>query len=379
MSYHYGQTIREYREKKQMTIVALAEQWPSKEHIGVTRRYVSDIERGVQHIQDISTLRELARLLDIPLWKLGLSEYNPFQEEPDVESFFNLDSLHELIEDTWYIRLTPLPITLIQTKIEKMYTIFYSLIKIDHHITSSRQFMRLYAQALRLKAVLLVEQQHYTEALALYHAMLEIGKELQDDLLLSFAYSRIGVELLRTSRPDALPYLTTAKDISLSQSKELIGFSHAMLARGYARFGNIDQFNKTIAIAINYSQGMQGQHIVTKDFIYHSFSGILEEKSNGLWLLRQKGMIDIIADIEKNIALEQHDFLKMWMPLEHAQAYLLENEVEESIRELNGFYDNISEHGSKHVLQHAKRHIDDIIALGYSNVSCVKNFQEMIG
>jgi tetratricopeptide (TPR) repeat protein len=60
-----------------MTLEQLAAKWPSKE-IGVNVRYVIEVEAGRKRITDIETLRKLASILHIPLWKLGLSEYDPF-------------------------------------------------------------------------------------------------------------------------------------------------------------------------------------------------------------------------------------------------------------------------------------------------------------
>lgn len=41
-------------------------------------RYAQDVEAGVNHITDQTTLCKLGEILDIPLWKFGLSEYDPF-------------------------------------------------------------------------------------------------------------------------------------------------------------------------------------------------------------------------------------------------------------------------------------------------------------
>lgn len=79
MKYHYGMTIREYREKLNMTQAELAEKWPRTDGgIGVSLNYVSDVERGKKIITNIQTLRRLCDLLNIPLWKVGLSDYDPF-------------------------------------------------------------------------------------------------------------------------------------------------------------------------------------------------------------------------------------------------------------------------------------------------------------
>ena len=80
--YHYGVTIREYREKAKMTQQQLAERWPKSERFGggegVNPTYIQDIEGGRKRIDSAQTLRKVCGLLSIPLWKVGLGEYDPF-------------------------------------------------------------------------------------------------------------------------------------------------------------------------------------------------------------------------------------------------------------------------------------------------------------
>src|SRR5579883_627126 len=79
MGYHYGITIREGREAAGMTQAQLAEKWPQADGgIGVSVNYVSEVERGIKHIADPQTLRRLCDMLQIPYWKVGLSEHDPF-------------------------------------------------------------------------------------------------------------------------------------------------------------------------------------------------------------------------------------------------------------------------------------------------------------
>jgi transcriptional regulator with XRE-family HTH domain len=80
MRFHYGQIIRMYRQQRGMSQSELAARWPKADGTeGVNTRYVQDIEYGKKQIGDPATLRKLAALLAIPLWSLGLSEYDPFQ------------------------------------------------------------------------------------------------------------------------------------------------------------------------------------------------------------------------------------------------------------------------------------------------------------
>ena len=104
--YHYGQTIKAYRQKGGMSQATLAEYWPGHP---VNIRYVQFVETGKRTIVDQDTLRQLSHLLNIPLWQFGLSEYNPFtpQDLPGRgEHLFQetLDTAEHLIQKTWYLR-----------------------------------------------------------------------------------------------------------------------------------------------------------------------------------------------------------------------------------------------------------------------------------
>ena len=79
MKYYYGETIRAGREAANMTQAQLAEKWPRADGgTGVSVNYVSDVERGIKNITDPHTLRRLCNILHIPVWKMGFSDYNPF-------------------------------------------------------------------------------------------------------------------------------------------------------------------------------------------------------------------------------------------------------------------------------------------------------------
>lgn len=104
MKYHYGITIREYREKLNITQSELAEKWPRTDGgTGVSINYVSDVERGKKIITNVQTLRRLCDILKIPLWKVGLSDYDPFN--PNSSKFQNTE-----LNDYGIIKLTDSPI-----------------------------------------------------------------------------------------------------------------------------------------------------------------------------------------------------------------------------------------------------------------------------
>ncbi len=80
--HHHGIVIREARQAAHMTQEQLAEVWPKADGgVSVSWRYVQDVEYGKRRLESAYTLRELAKLLAIPLWKFGLSDYDPFDPQ----------------------------------------------------------------------------------------------------------------------------------------------------------------------------------------------------------------------------------------------------------------------------------------------------------
>jgi transcriptional regulator with XRE-family HTH domain len=94
MDYHYGLTIREGREKAGLTQAQLAETW------GVSANYVSDVERGIKKISDLQTVRKLCKLLQIPFWRVGLSEYDPFRPTHSSYNEFNHIGIMKLTDES---------------------------------------------------------------------------------------------------------------------------------------------------------------------------------------------------------------------------------------------------------------------------------------
>src|SRR5437868_4930557 len=89
-----------------MSVARLAELWPGK---SVDLRYVQRIESGEKHLKDSDTLRQLAGILDIPLWQLGFSTFDPFHPDalPGHGEYLvseTLDAIEQLLQQTWYLR-----------------------------------------------------------------------------------------------------------------------------------------------------------------------------------------------------------------------------------------------------------------------------------
>jgi len=379
--YHYGLTIKEYREAKHWTQSHLANVWPkSNGDIGVSPDYVSLVETGKRQIDDITVLRQICRILEIPLWKIGLSEYNPFNEK-DVSTypFVDMDALLELIQDTWYIRLN-MPSDITEKKVITLSGVFANLLNNNPRLINSKDFLVLYAQVKRLLEVIYTERRDYKMSLKYSHDMLEIAKEAGDVISESIAMTRIGVELLRDENREALDYLEKARDLSfVTSSKEVAAYCYTFLARGYATFGDEKRFIQAINTAITLADSMKGLPVATKDYVYHAYSAILEERANGLILLgRGKEALSEMHEIDIQVAKENNTYLKMWMPLDYAQSFMLMNEIEASTKWLEVFHDGVKDYTSVRIHSTIDRHLGQLDDLGYANLPVVKRFKDRL-
>jgi transcriptional regulator with XRE-family HTH domain len=377
MSFHYGKIIREYRIANKWTLEQLASKWPSKE-TGVNIRYVIDVEAGKKRITDVEILRKLASILNIPLYKLGLSEYDPFNEEDISKNFMDMNILLELIQDIWYLRLN-LPTDIIERKIISLSNIFTNILANNPRLLNDNDFLVLYVQLKRLQEVVYTEKHDYEKSLKCSYDMLEYAKQSGDVISEAIATTRIGVELLRSEKEDALDYLEQARDLSFAtSSKEVGAYCYSFLARGYATFRDEKRFIQAINTAITLADNMKGMPVVIKDYAFHAYSAILEEKSNGLILLgRGKEALSELHEIDMEISRENNTYLKMWMPLDYAQSFMLMNEIETSIESLEAFYNNIRGYNSVRIHKNVRKHLDQLDNLGYGNLPAIKSFKTM--
>lgn len=378
MEYHYGKTIREYRMQRGLTLSQLAEQWPSKE-TGVTSRYVSDIERGIKHIGDTEVLRKLASILDVPLWKFGLSEYNPFQDGTGYAPVkFDSEAIEESLQNLWLVRQI-ISLNIFSDKVHKFSILFDKQLKYDASIKTNKDFLRLYAHRKRLEEAVYTEMHDYRMSLKCAYDMLALANSSGDSIAQAIAYTRIGVELLRDENRVAMEYLQQACDISLCLSKEVRAYCYEFLARGYMIFGEYRQFERAINTAITFGECMQGQPVITKDYVFHAFSAILAEKSDGFIQFGQSSQVlAMLPEIEKQCSLENNNYLKMWIPLDYAQGYMLQGEIEESISQLYMFYDRIKSYNSKRIYRKVEKHLNELDALGYGMLPVVQDFKKML-
>ncbi len=385
--YHYGMSIKEYRELKKLTQAQLAEIWPkSNGDVGVSTDYVSLVENGKKHVNDHAVLRQLCEILDIPLWEVGLSEYNPFHAEslPGKGRYLyneTLDAIEGLISNAWLLRQTAAFPVVIKS-VDLLYKLFRQL---NQHASKPSKlefrYNALYAQLLRLQGMVYVEQRDEVLAHEAFSTMHRMAKEIYDPVALAQACMGIGMGYARKgNHQKAVLYLERAKDYTFETSRQLSGLVLSFLARAYAK--NYDQyhFEQAIDTALRLATRLGDEYTNGADFSSHSLSDILEEKSNGyIDLGLGNETLAMRQEIDQRIRLDNNNYLRAWMPLDYAQAYLNTGEVEESLKELMDFHQRmVNELQSPLVFAKIARHMRKIEEKGYGDIKAVKNFREAI-
>jgi len=385
--YHYGLTIKEHRELKGMTQEQLSEVWPkSNGDVGVSVDYVSLIENGKRYIVDINVLRQLCEILDIPLWKVGVSEYNPFHPEklPGKGRYLydeTLDAIEELISNAWILRQTTTFPTVIKN-VNVLQRLFQHL-NIHTSKPSKLEFRynSLYAQVLRLQGMIYVEQRKELLAHESFTNMHRIAKEISDPVSLALACVGIGMGYTREgNHNEAVRYLETARDHTFETSRQLSGLVLSFLARAYAKNKDQYHFEQTIDTALRIANHLNSEYGNGTDFSSHTLSDILEEKSNGyIELGLGNKTLNMRKEIDQRIVEDNNNYLYAWIPLDYAQAYLVIGEVEQSIQELQDFYGRMrNQLQSPLGLGKVLIHLRELHVKGYGDIQAVREFEKAL-
>ncbi|MGB8345562.1 MAG: helix-turn-helix transcriptional regulator [Ktedonobacteraceae bacterium] len=381
--YHYGITIREYREKKGMTQAQLADVWPKRDgDIGVSSEYISLVETGKKHIVDSATLRSLCDILDIPYWTMGLSEYDPFNPHTFLEketSLYDetLNTAENLIKRTWHLRrVAALPyVEEAVSDLNRLFAYIHEQMPPPFRLTL--RFQVLYAQLLRLNAVMDVENQRYQEALDKFRQMHTIAVAIDHPATLAIALLGIGTEVERMGRQqEAIDYLEAARDESFRASKHVSALVNAYLARAYASHHQAMQFKRAIDIAQKIATDIKLYYGDGTDFVFHSLSGILAERSYGYLEIKEpQGTLDMKEEIKRQIAIEGNIWLDAWIPLDWARAHLMLGQIEQCVEAGKEFYQKALILQSPHAKSRAVRLLNTLETVGYGNEQSVQDFR----
>jgi len=379
--YHYGLTIREFRKQVGMTQAHLAELWPTG---SVTPEYVQRVERGINRIADNNVLRRLGEILDIPLWRFGLSEYDPFSPHNlpgrGVRMYKEtLDTVECFIEQTWSLRCAAMMpnATMCLARLNTFFSHFRRELPPPSQL--EERFLQLYAQVQRLNAIASVERKDYEQAIVLYEGMHETAKQLQDPVALSLVEMSIGSELARAKRlDDAVSWLEQARDSSFQASKHVAAFVHSYLARAYAGAGDVARFERAVDMAYKLATSVDDYGNGT-DYVYGKLSSVLAEKSWGYVQLGQaQKVLDMRDEIAQQIDLDRDLRLRAWIPLDWARANLQLGEVEHAVSEAREYYQRVSDMGSAHAERQAYKFVLELEDAGYSRVEAVRDFRGVL-
>ncbi|HVU66864.1 MAG TPA: helix-turn-helix transcriptional regulator [Ktedonobacteraceae bacterium] len=382
-SYHHGQIIKEHRKLKKWTQAHLAAVWPRVDgDSGVNVRYVQDVEYGDKRINDPEILRKLSELLEIPLWRFGLSEYDPFHPSALPGHGLamykeTLDVSDALIQQTLDMRrIAPLP--QVERSARSLNQLFSYFLK--HLAPPARlepRFLSLYAQEQSVQGLMFFENKKYQEALQTFYRMYDAAKQAGDCTLIAHALQKIGVELKRLGRmQDAINALEEARDISFKTGKHVAVFTNAYLAHMYATSGDGLRFERAINTALSLAEPLKEHYGDGTDFIFQKFSGILILKSRGyLHVGQPEKTLALHEEVHQHIQNETNLWLDWKLYLYQARAYLALRDIEGCIAAGRECFQGVKDWMSPHRVKQATELLDEIDSSGYGNLPVVQEFR----
>lgn len=379
--YHYGLTIKKYREQRGWTQARLAEQWPSKEE-GVNTRYVQDIEYGVKHISGPTVLRAISQLLDIPLWEFGLSEYNPFDPASlpgRGKSMYDetLNVTEALIKQTLSLRrIAPLPeVQKSANSLDSLFTYFLTYLPPPTRLEP--RFLSLYSQNQQIVGLMHFENNHYAQALATFTDMYSTAKQLRDPVFIVHALQKMGVELKRAGRlAEAVNALEEARDVSFHASKHVQAFVHGYLAHIYAATGDTLRFERAIHTAQRLADPIKDTYGDGTDFVFQKVSGIFILRSRGYLRIHEPmKVLQLHEEAKHQVTSDANLWLDSRLYLYQARAYLMLGEIEATVQAGREYFRDVVDWQSPHRTQRAYELLEEIEAAHYGNERAVKDFR----
>jgi transcriptional regulator with XRE-family HTH domain len=385
--HHHGIVIREAREAAHMTQEELAEVWPKADGgVGVSLRYVQDVEYGKRRLESDSTLRKLAEILDIPLWKFGLSDYNPFdpfhpQNLPGQgTSMFaeTLDTAQCLVQHVWLLRLTS-PAFHAQNSLRRLNRLFHFFQKhLPPPSLLEKRYLRLSADVQCLHGVMQVEDKHYAEAIKMFESMYHTAKTLGNPATLAHALMNLAVESERGgAKKQALEMLEEARDLSFQAPKPVAALVNSYLSRVYASDGDALRFQRTNDTARTLGTYLKKDFSEDTDAVFYTESDILAERSYGyLEIGEPSKTVALKEEITKQLREENNFRLEVWIALDWARAHMMLGDIEESVEAAKLFFHRASALQSPHAHNRASRFLKTLEEKSYADVQAVEEFRE---
>ena len=377
-AHHHGETIRAYRAQAGLTQAQLAARWPGGP---VSAQYVQRVETGKKRIADPGTLRALAETLSIPLWRFGLSAYDPFQPHhlPGMGLRLyaeTLDAIECLIRQAWELRRAALMAHAEQTlrRLNSLFSHFQRDVSPPERLET--RFLALYAQTQRLNAVTAMERGAYGPARARYEEMRRTATRLDDPATEAMAVMSLGAELARAGDPLAgVEALERARDLAFRADKATAALVHSYLARAYAMAGEETRFERAIQTAHALAQGLGAAYGDGASFIYARPSSVLAEMSWGYLLLgKPRRALDLAGELARQAARDRDRRLRAWIPLDWARAHLRLGDVEAAVAQAERFLRQAAAMESAHALLQARRLLTEFAEAGYGQLAAVRGY-----
>lgn len=382
--HHHGKVIKEYREKRGMTQARLAEVWPrASGERGVSTNYVQLVEAGKKKISDQYTLRALCDILEIPHWKFGLSEYDPFNPRtlPGRGERMFQETLHvteALVKQTLAMRrIAPLPE--VQRSADSLHRLFtYFLTYLPPPSQLEQRFLSLYAQELSIQGLMYFENKQYEKALETFTLMYQTAKQVDDPVLMVHALQKMGVELRRAERnQEAIDALEEARDLSFKASKQVAAFANAYLAHIYAANHDAPRFERAMNTALVLAEPLKERYGDGTDFVFQKLSGILLLRSRGYLRLKQPHKTLTLHDeLKRQVNLDANLWLDFRLHLYRARAYVMLGEIEASIEAAREFFRDVLDWQSPHRTARGYELLQELEEAGYGEVKVVQEFRD---
>lgn len=383
-AYHYGKTIRKYRKLRGWSQEYLAARWPCADgRIGVSLQYIQLVEYGKRSIADHSILRRLSDLLEIPLWELGLSEYNPFAPTAlpgRGKRMYSetLDITGILLTQTMAMRrVAPLPE--VERAARNLHHLFnYFLAHMPPTARLEPRFLHLYAQEKNIQGLMHFENKQYPQALGTFEEMYQMATQIDDPVLTVHALQKMGVELNRAGRKqEAINALEEARDFSFTTGKQVSIFANAYLAHIYAASGDALRFERAINTALQLVEPIRESYGDGTDFIVHKYSGILQLKSRGyLRIGEPEKTLAMHEELKRQITLDTNLWLDFRSHLYRARAYMMLKDLEACIGAAREFFQGVLDWQSPHRTMKGHELLQEIDEAGYGDVGVVNQFRE---
>src|SRR6266496_1212944 len=389
--HHHGLVIKEFREKRRWSQVKLADRWPRSDGgVGVSVSYVVEVEAGRKHIDDQEVLRGLSDLLDIPLFKFGLSEYNPFAQGKFIpkhswgqgQSIYHetLGTAQCLVKQVWLSRLTSQSSNIIHSlnRLNGLAYYFQTLLPLPMQLED--QYLRLLVDVECLNGVVKVENGEHEAAVRHFEAMYQTAIELKSPVSTAHALMNLGVEADRKDEhTKAVQILEHARDVSLEADKPVMALVHSYMSRAYASSGDLSRFERATEIAQKFGVYLVKDFSEDTNSVFYTQSDILAERSYGyIDLGKPQKTIDMRAEITARIEQDNNIRFNAWIPLDWARAYKLLGEIEKSVDEARAFFHRASAMQLPNAISQTTKLLQSLEDDGYGDVQAVNDLREEI-